>query len=205
MPTSIAREITFEADSEASPIPLELDLELGLDRSPRHAPRFVTGAVAAAGTVGAVGTVGIRAPEPDACAYCGASGWATDRTGASCAQCGAPVRSTLPPLSPLSTVPPVPPSSPYRSPLPPCPGAALELSAPSASSASPSSVGEGVLDAAASIPFAFWKRLPVYALLAMVLGNGCRCGGLSGFTNVTLALLVAVGIAGVVLSLQRNP
>ena len=29
MPNSIAREITFEADSEASPIPLELDLELG--------------------------------------------------------------------------------------------------------------------------------------------------------------------------------
>lgn len=172
---SIAREITFEAESEATPISLELDL----DRSPRHSPRFVTGAV---------GRVGIRATEPDACPYCGASGWALDRTGASCAQCGAPVRSSLPP---------VPPSSPYRSPIPPCPAAAVEPSAPS--------VGEVVLDATASIPFAFWKRLPVYALLALVLGNGCRCGGLSGWTNGTLAVLVAVGVAGVVLSLQRNP
>jgi len=159
---SFAREVTFEAETDAAPISLELDL------STPHSPRFVTGAVRA------VGAVGIRATEPGACPYCGASGWAMDRTGASCAHCGAPVRSTLPP-----------------------PALAVESSAPS--------VGEAVIDATTSIPFGFWKRLPVYAFLALVLGNGCRCGGLSGWTNVSLAALVVVGVAGVVLSLQRNP
>lgn len=160
--SSIAREITFEAESEATPIALELD------RSTPHSPRFVTGAVRA------VGTLGMRASEPDACVYCGASGWAMDHTGTSCAHCGAPVRSMLPP-----------------------PVLAVQSSAPS--------LGEAVIDATTSIPFGFWKRLPVYAFLALVLGNGCRCGGLSGWTNVSLAVLVVVGVAGVVLSLQRNP
>jgi hypothetical protein len=163
---SIAREVTFEAETDAA-ISLELDLDRRVDRSPLDSPRYVTGATQRAGTVG------VRAPEPVACAYCGASAWATDRTGACCVQCGAPVGATLPPAAPI-----VPASS---------------------------SIGAAVADGMTSIPFAFWKRVPAYAFLALVLGNGCRCRGLSTMTNVSLAVLVVVGLAGVVLSLQRSP
>jgi len=166
---SIAREVTFEAETDAA-ISLELDLDRGADRSPLESPRYVTGATQR------VGTVGFRAPELVACTYCGASAWATDHTGACCAQCGAPLGATLPP--PAAPVVPPPVSS---------------------------SIGAAVADGMTSIPFAFWKRVPAYAFLALVLGNGCRCRGLSMTTNVSLVLLVVVGLAGVVLSLQRSP
>lgn len=163
---SIAREVTFEAEPGAA-----ISLELDLDRAPldpREPPRLVTGAVPR------MGTVGIRGPEPVVCPYCGASGWATDRRGACCMRCGAPLGSTLAPPAP-----------------------ALQSPAPS--------VSEAVIEAATSLPFGFWKRVPAYAFLALVLGNGCRCGGLPTVTNVSLAVLVVIGLAGVVLCLQRNP
>jgi hypothetical protein len=117
-------------------------------------------------------------PEVVPCPYCGATGWAVDHAE-SCAHCGAPVRGSLAVASPTASAPLLP--------------------------ATPPSVGEAVADAVADVPFAFWKRLPVYAFLAMLLGNGCLCGGLSGRSNAALALLVIVGVVGVVMSLQRRP
>jgi hypothetical protein len=73
-----------------------------------------------------------------------------------------------------------------------------EPSAPTTTSA--------LVDAAREIPFSLWKRIPTYAFLAMLLGNGCKCGGLSAGTNVVLVVLVVVGLAGGFASLsQRSP
>lgn len=129
------------------------------------------------------GAVGRTAPEVVECPYCGTPGWA-DHHSATCARCGAPVRATPPPPPPAPRLPSAPP--------PPAPLLAA-------------SRGEAIADAVATVPFGIWKRLPFYAFLAMVLGNGCLCGGLSGRVNVVLALLIVVGLAGVVLSLQRRP
>lgn len=131
------------------------------------------------------GAVGRTVPEIAECPYCGAPGM-TDHLSSTCARCGAPARATLPPLPPVSR---------YASVSPPPPAAPRPLP----------SRADAVVDAVASVPFGFWKRLPSYAFLAMVLGNGCLCGGLSGRTNGFLALLIVVGLAGVVLSLQRRP
>lgn len=54
------------------------------------------------------------------------------------------------------------------------------------------------LDSLAVVPVAVWKRVALYGFLFVVFGNLLRCGGLSTFTNVSCALVVAVGLAGVV-------
>lgn len=128
------------------------------------------------------GAAGANAPAIVSCPYCGAPGSGLP----SCAACGAPARATLEQAPRVSryapAVPPAPPPEP-----------------------SPSSPRGAFGDAVEAIPFAFWKRLPAYALLALVLGNGCLCGGLSGRTNATLALLIVVGVVGLLVALQRRP
>lgn len=167
---TVAREITFDDESGAADISLELDV------SPRHFPRFVTGA-----------TTAPSAPEIAACSYCGAVGRG-EPTCAACGAPGAPVHATLPPLPRVSR---------YPSAFPTAPAPALST---------PPSRGDAVIEAVSTLPFGFWKRLPAYAFLAMVLGNGCMCGGLAGRTNVTLAVLIVLGVAGLVVSsLQRKP
>ena len=131
------------------------------------------------------GAMARNAPEIAACPYCGTPGWA-DTHASSCAQCGAPLRATQAPLPPPIRLPS------YR-PLPLAPPLAA------------ASGGGAFVEAVASVPFGFWKRLPTYAFLSMVHGNGCLCGGLSGRSNVFLGLLVVVGLVGVVVSLQRSP
>lgn len=61
------------------------------------------------------------------------------------------------------------------------------------------------LDSLAVVPLGIWKRVALYGFLFFVFGNLLRCGGLSTFTNVSCALVVALGLAGVVASAQRNP
>jgi hypothetical protein len=183
----MAREVTFDLVSDEGAPPLELDEARG------RGPAFVTGATAAH----VIGAATVDAPERAACAYCGASGWAIYGARSACAQCGAPVLTALPAEAPRSRyASPVPPfAAPTWGPAPTTAGAPAWAPART----------DDVFDALASVPFAFWKRLPVYAFLTMVLGNGCRCGGLSGWTNGGLAALVVLGVIGAVISLQRNP
>ncbi|HEY8074018.1 MAG TPA: hypothetical protein VIF62_07915 [Labilithrix sp.] len=61
-----------------------------------------------------------------------------------------------------------------------------------------------VLDAIAELPYDFWKRVAFYPFLAMLLGNGCTCRGLSFGTNVSLVALAIVGIVGVVASVRAQ-
>lgn len=61
------------------------------------------------------------------------------------------------------------------------------------------------LDVLADVPVAIWKRLALYGSLFFVFGNLLRCGGLSTLTNVTCALVVLFGLAGLVACAQRNP
>ena len=61
------------------------------------------------------------------------------------------------------------------------------------------------LDSLAVVPVGVWKRIALYGFLFFVFGNLLRCGGLSTFTNVSCALVVALGLVGVVVSAQRNP
>jgi hypothetical protein len=178
----MAREVTFDLQSDEGVPPLELDDARG------RGPALVTGATAAH----VIGAATVNAPERAACAYCGASGWAIYGARAACAQCGAPIPAALPAEAPRSRY-----GSRYASPLPPSPPFAAPAWAPART--------DVVFDALASVPFAFWKRLPVYAFLTMVLGNGCRCGGLSGWTNGGLAALTVLGVIGAVISLQRSP
>jgi hypothetical protein len=60
-----------------------------------------------------------------------------------------------------------------------------------------------MLQALAAIPMGVWKRLALYPLLGIVLGQGCGCQRPSLLTDVLLALLAAVGLVGVVASLGR--
>ena len=177
---SVSREVTFEDESGDSPIALELEV------SPRHPCAFVTGAV------------GRRLPEVETCPYCGASGWMRDRLTATCAQCGAPFTAASAPVESFPR---------YASPLPPMSSASSVSSAPAFGplQSAPASRTGDVLDAVASMPFGFWKRVPAYAFLALLLGNGMRCRGLALSTNIALVALIVVGLAGVVVSLQRNP
>ncbi len=128
------------------------------------------------------GATAMSPPEISACAYCGALVRGLPR----CASCGAPVRAPFPGTPPVSR---------FLSPIPRAPLAAMP--APSRS--------ELFVDAVATIPFGFWKRVPVYAFLAMVVGNTFRCSGLSGRMNLSLAVLIVVGVVGAVLTLQRSP
>jgi hypothetical protein len=184
---SLAREVTFDLESDAGVPALELDETRG------RGPAFVTGATAAH----VIGAAAVAAPARAACAYCGSSGWAIDGARTACAQCGAPIPTTLPEVAPRSR---------YASPLPPfvAPAWGTAPRAAGAPAWAPARTDD-VFDALASVPFAFWKRLPVYALLTLVLGNGCRCGGLSGWTNGGLAALIVLGVLGALISLQRNP
>ena len=61
------------------------------------------------------------------------------------------------------------------------------------------------LDSLAVVPVGVWKRFALYGFFFFVFGNLLRCGGLSTFTNVSCALVVALGLVGVVVSAQRNP
>lgn len=61
-----------------------------------------------------------------------------------------------------------------------------------------------VMGALAEISIEVWKRLSLYSFLFMLFGNTLRCRGLSAGTNVACALLVLVGLAGVV-ACQRKP
>ena len=115
------------------------------------------------------------------CRYCGTTRAASRPE---CATCGSATSLSLSP-SPSSA------SWPGSASWPPPPSRASRL--------------EPLVDAMTTLPFGFWKRVPFYALLAMVLGNGCRCGGLSSGTNLSLAALLVVGLVGVGCSLQRNP
>ena len=131
------------------------------------------------------GAAARSAPEIAECPYCGTPG----RGLPLCARCGAPTRAT-PPALPRATR--------YISPVPLLPAGEL-------SPLSPPSRGEVFVDAITTIPFGIWKRLPVYAFLAMVLGNGFRCGGLSARVNAMLVMLIVIGVVGAVLSSQRSP
>jgi hypothetical protein len=189
----MAREVTFDLESDEGVPPLELDDARG------RGPAFVTGATAAH----VIGAATVNAPERAACAYCGASGWAIYGARAACAQCGAPIPAALPAEAPRSFY-----ASRYASPLPPTPPTAPAWGPLPATARAPAwapARTDDVFDALASVPFAFWKRLPVYAFLTLLLGNGCRCGGLSGWTNGGLAALVVLGVIGAVISLQRSP
>jgi hypothetical protein len=129
------------------------------------------------------GAVRTPAPAVEGCPYCGTPGVRPHQSN--CENCGAPLHAMRAmeheraPISAGSSLPPAPPA-------PPAPG-------------------EAIVDGITSIPFGFWKRLPAYAFLAMILGNGCRCGGLSRHTNLALASLVVLGVVGLVLSFQRRP
>jgi hypothetical protein len=190
----MAREVTFDLQSDEGVPPLELDETRG------RGPAFVTGATAAH----VIGAATVDAPERAACAYCGASGWAIYGARAACAQCGAPVPVALPAEARRSR---------YASPMPsfatPAWGPAQPAWGPAPTAAGAPAWApartDDVFDALASVPFAFWKRLPVYAFLTLLLGNGCRCGGLSGWTNGGLAALIVLGVIGAVVSLQRSP
>lgn len=116
------------------------------------------------------------------CPYCGAPSPAYPRA---CASCG--YQGTSLPVSRFASV---------------IPRSAAESVA---SSLAPPTRVDGFLDAMAAVPFGFWKRIPVYAVLAMLIGNGLKCGGLPTHTNVALVALFAVGLVGVIASLQRNP
>jgi hypothetical protein len=99
-----------------------------------------------------------------------------------CACCGAPGGAAGVSISPLAPSVPVP-----------------------ASASSRSRMDTHVLEPMRELPFGFWKRVPVYALLALVLGNGCRCAGLSLPTNIALTMLLAIGLVGSAVSFQRSP
>jgi hypothetical protein len=117
-------------------------------------------------------------PAPVDCSYCGAPRSPYEQE---CASCG--YRGALPPVSRV----------PSASVLP------LAVDGPP-----PGLLDTGV-EALQSVPFGFWKRLTAYALLFMVLGNGCTCRGLALHTNLALVMLIVVGLVGLAASLQRKP
>jgi len=98
-------------------------------------------------------------------------------------------------MAPAELAPPTwgtPPyaQSPWRSPAP--------------RSASGAAASRG-LEALAALPVGLWKRLALYGFLFFLFGNLLRCGGLSTSTNIACALVVVLGLAGVVACAQRNP
>jgi hypothetical protein len=116
------------------------------------------------------------------CPYCEAP---LDRYRHACANCGFAGKREAIPTQRISSSP----------------------SSPSSSSSSPavSTRTERGVDAIRTVPFEVWKRVPVYAFLAMLFGNGCRCGGLSTSVNAALGILLVIGLVGVAVSFQRNP
>lgn len=81
------------------------------------------------------------------------------------------------------------------------PNAQSEWRAPAPTSAATARV----LDTLAVLPVGVWKRVALYAFLFFVFGNLLRCGGLATFTNVACAILIVLGLAGLVACAQRNP
>jgi hypothetical protein len=61
-----------------------------------------------------------------------------------------------------------------------------------------------ITDALAVIPMGVWKRVALYSFLFLVFGNLLRCSGLSSMTNISCALLVLIGLAGVGACAQRE-
>jgi hypothetical protein len=102
-----------------------------------------------------------------------------------CAYCAKPQATrTLAPSSPTVTAAP----SSYAPP-PPVPASIASV---------PVTRADRFLEAFSAVPYDFWKRVAFYPFLALVLGNGCTCRGLSATTNVALVLLVVVGVLGVI-------
>lgn len=62
-----------------------------------------------------------------------------------------------------------------------------------------------LLDELAMLPLGVWKRVALYSFLVLVFGNLLRCGGLSSTANVIFAGFTALGVAGVIACVQRNP
>lgn len=66
-------------------------------------------------------------------------------------------------------------------------------------------IAERLVDAFAALPFGLWSRVSLYAFLFFFLGNVFRCGGLALLTDVACAILVLLGVVGMVACAQRNP
>lgn len=66
---------------------------------------------------------------------------------------------------------------------------------------------EAAIDTLNILPFGFWKRVPTYSLLALVIGNTLLCGGLSARSDLMLVVMVILGFVGMAasVSLQRKP
>jgi hypothetical protein len=62
--------------------------------------------------------------------------------------------------------------------------------------AAPASRAQSVVDLVAEVPFVVWRPMLVLGAVALVFGNGCRCGGLPATTNVGLVVLVVTGAIG---------
>ena len=60
----------------------------------------------------------------------------------------------------------------------------------------------GMLETLASIPMGVWKRVAVYPLLGVVLGQGCGCQRPSPLMNALLVAVALLGIAGAVACLH---
>jgi hypothetical protein len=114
---------------------------------------------------------------------------------APCMECGAPLEPHAPACRYCAS---------SHAPRAPIPAFAPPPLAPSTFAPAPPAEPERFASTIASIPFGFWKRLAFYPLLAMALGNGCTCRGLSLGTNIALALLVSMGIAGVIMCLRNS-
>lgn len=69
------------------------------------------------------------------------------------------------------------------------------------------SILEAGIDTLKLLPFGFWKRVPTYSILALVIGNTLLCGGLSARANLTLVVVIILGFVGMAasVSLQRKP
>jgi len=190
--TPVAPESTFEvpeleipAPRPTVPAPMAIAASEIMIESGTAQPRIELDRTRRATPRFVTGAAGRFEPEPVGCPYCGVPRSAHEQE---CASCG--YRGSMPPASRL-------PSSASVVP--------FDVHASSPSTLPPQSRLDVCIEALTSIPWGFWKRLPVYAFLVMVLGNGCRCGGLSTQTNVSLVLLILVGLAGVAASLHRSP
>ena len=53
-----------------------------------------------------------------------------------------------------------------------------------------------VLERMAWIPMGVWKRVALYPVLALVLGQGCGCRRLSLGADLFLVVVAGVGLAG---------
>ena len=102
----------------------------------------------------------------------------------------------------VATMAPAPPSPTYWD-APRGGGAGWSSTAPGPTT---TTVGTApLLDTLAVLPVGLWKRLALYGSLFGLFGNLLRCGGLSTSTNVACAVIVVLGVAGILACAQRNP